>query len=112
MIGEQVDVRLLHGLTVRVPADVVIARWVDGAACAGHPLGAEAWQDVSQRDKVGAGGRAATAVCWSCGVRRQCLEWAVAVGESGIWGATTEAERRKIRRARNLPEFVTDEGDV
>lgn len=112
MTVELVTLRFLSGWMVRVPADVVISRWVDRAACAGHPLGPEAWQDVTQRHQIGDDGAAAAGVCWSCPVRRQCLEWAVAVGESGIWAATTEADRRKIRRARNLPEFVTDEGDV
>jgi len=37
-------------------------------------------------------------VCISCPARLQCLEYALKNGEMGIWGGTTENERRKIRR--------------
>ena len=44
---------------------------------------------------------AAKAVCKSCEVRLQCLEWALATGQdSGVWGGTTEEERRVLLRAR------------
>ncbi|HEX6518300.1 MAG TPA: WhiB family transcriptional regulator [Nocardioidaceae bacterium] len=40
-------------------------------------------------------------VCGICPVRALCLEWALALPEQyGIWGGTTESERRRIRRAR------------
>ncbi|MFJ9131272.1 WhiB family transcriptional regulator [Streptomyces sp. NPDC102340] len=43
----------------------------------------------------------AKAVCGSCPVVRQCLEWALNAGAvEGIWGGTTEAERRAMRRCR------------
>lgn len=48
----------------------------------------------------------AKAVCSSCPVVQQCLDWAVSVDPvDGIWGGTTEAERRAIRRrgARGYP---------
>ncbi|WP_338704226.1 WhiB family transcriptional regulator (plasmid) [Streptomyces sp. Q6] len=39
-------------------------------------------------------------VCRYCAVIEPCLEWALAAQEAhGIWGATTEAERRRLRRA-------------
>lgn len=42
---------------------------------------------------------AAKAVCRSCTVRQQCLEFALASNqEYGIWGGTTEEERRYMRR--------------
>ncbi|KAF4406408.1 MULTISPECIES: WhiB family transcriptional regulator [Streptomyces] len=42
---------------------------------------------------------AAKAVCADCPVARQCLEWAMEVGqESGVWGGRTESERRQLRR--------------
>ncbi len=44
--------------------------------------------------------REAKAVCQSCTVRAQCLEYALANDERfGIWGGLSERERRKIRRA-------------
>lgn len=42
---------------------------------------------------------AAIALCVGCPVRRTCLEHALAVPERfGVWGGTTELERRKYRR--------------
>lgn len=41
----------------------------------------------------------AKAVCRRCPVIRQCLAWAVDAGPvEGIWGGTTEAERRALRQ--------------
>jgi WhiB family transcriptional regulator, redox-sensing transcriptional regulator len=40
-------------------------------------------------------------ICASCPVREQCLEFAIAtIQNDGIWGGTTEDERRLIKRAR------------
>ena len=39
-------------------------------------------------------------ICLACPVRRRCLAWALELGAaSGIWGGTTEGERRALRRA-------------
>ncbi|MFI2301842.1 WhiB family transcriptional regulator [Actinacidiphila glaucinigra] len=41
----------------------------------------------------------AKAVCLRCPVTAHCLQWALAAGGlDGIWGGTTEEERRRIRR--------------
>ena len=43
---------------------------------------------------------AAKAVCRACESQVQCLEFALATNqESGIWGGTSEEERRKLRKA-------------
>ena|SRR5579884_867124 len=43
---------------------------------------------------------AAKAICQLCRVRDRCLRFALETNqEDGIWGGTTEAERRKLRRA-------------
>ena len=43
---------------------------------------------------------AAKAVCHRCTVRAECLEFALITNqESGVWGGTTEEERRKLRRS-------------
>lgn len=36
--------------------------------------------------------------CNRCIVKITCLEWALSRHESGVWGGTTEAERRALRR--------------
>ena len=42
----------------------------------------------------------AKTICAGCGVRRECLEFALATNqESGVWGGTSEEERRKLRKA-------------
>jgi WhiB family redox-sensing transcriptional regulator len=42
---------------------------------------------------------AAKAVCMTCPVKDPCLEFALGTNqESGIWGATSEEERRKLRK--------------
>jgi WhiB family redox-sensing transcriptional regulator len=47
----------------------------------------------------------AKAVCHSCDVQKNCLEYALVTNQdSGIWGGTSEEERRALRRqwvARN-----------
>lgn len=41
----------------------------------------------------------AKAVCDQCDVRQPCLEFALTSNQdSGIWGGTSEEERRKLRR--------------
>jgi WhiB family redox-sensing transcriptional regulator len=43
---------------------------------------------------------AAKAVCFSCSAQPECLEFALATNqESGVWGGTSEEERRKLRKA-------------
>ncbi len=43
---------------------------------------------------------AAKAVCATCEAQSACLEFALATNqESGVWGGTSEEERRKLRKA-------------
>lgn len=68
--------------------------WQDLAACRG--LSSELF--YPQDDDAIA---AAKAVCRSCEVETQCLEHALSVREKdGIWGGSTERERRSIIRRR------------
>jgi WhiB family transcriptional regulator, redox-sensing transcriptional regulator len=42
----------------------------------------------------------AKAVCQQCPVQVACLEFALATNqEAGVWGGTSEEERRKLRKA-------------
>ncbi|MEO6121130.1 MAG: WhiB family transcriptional regulator [Acidimicrobiales bacterium] len=42
----------------------------------------------------------AKAVCRSCPAQVACLEFALATNqESGVWGGTSEEERRKLRKS-------------
>lgn len=43
---------------------------------------------------------AAKSVCNSCEAKNPCLDFALATNQdSGVWGGTSEDERRKLRRA-------------
>ncbi len=46
----------------------------------------------------------ARALCASCPVREECLEFALTdpAGRCGIWGGTTEKDRRHLRQERRL----------
>ncbi len=45
--------------------------------------------------------RAAKAICRTCPVRSDCLEWSlVTCQDAGVWGGLDEEERREIRRVR------------
>lgn len=37
--------------------------------------------------------------CTPCPVREECLRWALAAGVEGVWGGTSDDERRAERRA-------------
>jgi hypothetical protein len=54
--------------------------------------------------ETGAPNRDAKRVCGGCNVRAECLAYAIAHRERfGVWGGTTERERRRLRRAPATP---------
>jgi WhiB family redox-sensing transcriptional regulator len=76
------------------------ALWTELAACRGDvshlffaPPAREAADVRAKREKV------AKSICARCPVRSPCLAYALRVHETlGIWGGTTEAERRQLQR--------------
>ncbi len=73
--------------------------WREDAACAG--------MDTRIFFPIGETGTAlhqvvlAKAACAACPVREECLEFAIAtIQNDGVWGGTTEDERRLIKRSR------------
>jgi hypothetical protein len=46
--------------------------------------------------------REVKALCDVCPMQDPCLEYALHVNVVGIWGGTTEHQRRLIRRERNI----------
>lgn len=69
--------------------------WQADAACAGAPNPALWFPTRGQATVL------AKAICRGCPVRVECLDHALANGEKwGIWGGTSERERRKIKRDR------------
>ena len=70
----------------------MVENWRQRAACTG--LDTEIFFPVSDAD---AG--PAKAVCETCPVRDQCLEWSLATRqEDGVWGGLTDNERLRRRR--------------
>jgi WhiB family redox-sensing transcriptional regulator len=54
-------------------------------------------EDKDQRQRRAA----AYAICKVCPVQRECLEYAIVNNEVGIWGGTSERDRRLMRRHWN-----------
>jgi WhiB family redox-sensing transcriptional regulator len=66
--------------------------WQERSACYG--LDPEIFFPTSEEE---AG--LALSYCAACPVREICLEWAIQNGERyGVWGGTTEQERRRLMR--------------
>lgn len=71
--------------------------WQERAACRGADVDLFFSHDEADQ-------RQALAYCERCPVRQECLEYAIAHREVyGIWGGTTEAERRALIRRRRSP---------
>lgn len=41
-------------------------------------------------------------LCASCEMREPCLEYALHVNVVGVWGGTTDVQRKRIRKQRNI----------
>lgn len=81
---------------IDVAAEEGRRRWQEQANC----LGVDPDLFFPER---GASTREAKAVCGSCEVRADCLEYALDHAEKfGIWGGLSERERRRLRRERAL----------
>lgn len=56
----------------------------------------------------GAGVERARAICASCPVATQCLEYALAEHiDHGVWGGCSERERRRIAKRRRLEARIS-----
>lgn len=68
--------------------------WMARAACAGEPL-------TTFFGGKGQSAAPAKGVCAGCPVRRECLDHALSDPTlDGVWGGTTERERRTLRARR------------
>jgi WhiB family transcriptional regulator, redox-sensing transcriptional regulator len=66
--------------------------------CAGLPVE----RFYPERGDRGGTVRKAKVLCRSCPVVDACREWAIAHHERGVWGATSDFDRERIRRERRL----------
>jgi hypothetical protein len=73
------------------------------AACREHP-------EIDFFPAVGDTAADAKRICAGCLVRAECLEYALAGCERGVWGGTSSRDRRRMRAARRieaLPSLAT-----
>lgn len=73
-----------------------IPEWHKDAACRNVPN-----PDIFFPER-GASIAAARRLCATCPVQAECLEDALEHNLEGLWGNTTERERRPLRKARKL----------
>ena len=72
--------------------------WQVEAKCAEFPIRKS---DAMFFPDRGGSSKAARALCSECPVQAKCLEYALQNQEQhGIWGGTSEPERRRLRRDR------------
>jgi WhiB family transcriptional regulator, redox-sensing transcriptional regulator len=72
------------------------ADWIDDGACL--PADADLFFPVGILGPALAQIEEAKRICRACPVQKRCLAWALELGAvSGIWGGTTDDERRAIR---------------
>ena len=93
-----------------ITATPIVPRRAAAAHVPFRPLAAQPWQARAECRNVdpelmfpgrGESTRAAKAVCAICAVRTECLAYALDAGERfGVWGGTSERERRKMRNPR------------
>jgi WhiB family redox-sensing transcriptional regulator len=75
--------------------------WYRRAACG--TCSAELFFPVGRRGRASDDADAAKAVCARCPVRMACLRFAIETNqEYGVWGGTTEEERRPLRRQHRV----------
>lgn len=73
----------------------LVAEWKNRAACSGYPNSLF----FPSTDATGSQVERAVAVCHVCPVTEECLEYAFETNQrAGIWGGTTEDERKSLRR--------------
>lgn len=71
-------------------------RWMRDGACRNYPAAAFFPSD-------GVGVASARKICATCPVAERCLEYALTNRiDHGVWGGTSERERRRILKRRRL----------
>lgn len=82
-----------QGLTRTLPS------WMDQAACASHNDPDLWFPERGEGDRE----QEALGICGGCQVRPACLADVLSLpAQPGIWGGTTESERRSHLRARSV----------
>jgi WhiB family transcriptional regulator, redox-sensing transcriptional regulator len=81
--------------------EVAITGWMSDGLCRDHPPATFFPSD-------GVGVDRARKICADCPVKEPCLEYALGERiDHGVWGGTSERERRRILRSRRLDVRVS-----
>jgi WhiB family transcriptional regulator, redox-sensing transcriptional regulator len=74
-----------------------VPSWMEQAACASHHDPDLWFPERGEDDRL----QEALGICAVCPVRAACLAYVLSLPpQPGIWGATTEDQRRPLRKAR------------
>jgi hypothetical protein len=89
---------LVQGARPAAPAIHALAPWpgLDGALCMRHPQ-PDLWSSHNRRER-----ERAKAICASCPVLAQCLEWSLSLPctDATIWAGLGWYERNRLQRER------------
>ncbi len=85
----------------------LIPTWRDKAACLDAP--AELFFPAGETGAHAVQADLAREVCSRCPVQMDCLREALWNAESGVWGGTTDAERKVLKTKLTRTQYVTVE---
>ncbi len=95
-------------MTYNLFDDIGRPLWQKDGACRLGPGASPAQLNANSNvffPERGSSTKEAKSICALCPVNQQCLDYALMNGEKfGIWGGTSERERRKIRKIRTVAE--------
>ncbi len=79
--------------------------WRESAVCADSDEDSDTWHLDDTKGAIAAAATAlAKELCADCPVRPECLAYALQIGPvTGVWGGTTEAERRILMHSQPVP---------
>lgn len=71
--------------------------WKDRGACLGADLNLFLPPLGERKDERRVREQEAKEICGRCAVMEQCLNWALQHNEHGVWGGTSDEDRKKLR---------------
>ena len=92
--------------TVKKAPNTDIREWAELGACRTSEVPSSWWYPDIYWSHRHPYIKAAIAVCQSCPVKQQCLDYALIHEPYGIWGGLSEQDRERKRRELNLPLLV------
>jgi WhiB family redox-sensing transcriptional regulator len=82
--------------------------WTAEAACKGEDIATFFGKEGERGESAAAREQRGKTICGWCAVREDCLDWAVAESEAGVWGGMNEDERKLERRRRRARQKAAE----